>query len=230
MHQFWDGFLHQFREARLEVFNQFVRFLPAQQLMGMLRDQLVEVGGDRHRRLDDGIARSHRRRSPVARDPGRRHAIGRVSHRDAFDRLVCARRVDRQQPVRQHLPACHFGAIQQEAVDLGRQLQVVADVHRRDQETDLTDEFLADRADALDQVAVVAGVDQRDQSVGQFQAQRLDHRHVVPVDLAGGHRLELRCGLCQRCGCLALHDQPAQTAEQRGKGQESQVRHARNQS
>jgi len=72
-------------------------------------------------------------------------------------------------------------ALQRNPVTIGAQFQVVADVDHRRQEADFLRELLADALDPLEQFAVRILVDERNQPVADFEAERVDHRHVVPA-------------------------------------------------
>jgi hypothetical protein len=101
-------------------------------------------------------------------------------------------------------------------------------VHRRGQEADFLGELLAQAADALEQLAVLAAVDQRDQAVADLQAEHVHRRHVGPARLLRFHRRGGRRGgrlFLGRPGLL-LHHPVRQPADGAGEQQEGEVRHA----
>ena len=79
------------------------------------------------------------------------------------------------------LAAADLGALQRDAVAVGTQFQVVADMHGRRQEAHVLREFLADALDAPQQVAVLGFVYQRDQAIADFQSEHVDLRHIFPA-------------------------------------------------
>jgi hypothetical protein len=101
-------------------------------------------------------------------------------------------------------------------------------VHRRREEADLLGELLAQAADALQQLAVLALVDQRDQAVADLQPEHIHRRHVGPARLLRlGRRRRHGGGGLLLGGLPAALDHPVrQCADGAGEEQEGEVRHA----
>ena len=104
-------------------------------------------------------------------------------------------------------------------------------MHRRNQETDLLSEFLADAADAAQQFAVLRFVDQRNQPIADFQTEHVERRHVGPARLLRFGRHHRRRRYRNRLGGTraAVHF-PRQRTEADGQQQENEIGHAGNQS
>ena len=73
---------------------------------------------------------------------------------------------------------------QADAIGIGRQLEVVADMHRLHQEAQLLRELAAHAANARQQLAALRLVHQRHQAEADFQADQIDRLHVVPGQFA----------------------------------------------
>jgi hypothetical protein len=162
------------------VVKQRLHFHAAQQFRGVGRDQVVQVGGDHGAGVDHGITHALRLVLQAGVDPDRRQAEGRIGGHQARQRAAGHARIDRQELAVHRFAAAHFHALQRDAVGRRLQFQVVADVHRRRQEADFLGELLADALDALEQLAALALVDQRNQAVAHFQAQGVDRHDVLP--------------------------------------------------
>ena len=205
--------------------QELLRLVEAEQLRRVLAHHLRQMRGDDGRRIDHGVAERLRMRARAGLDPDRLHAEGRVLGADAVERAVDAARVERHLAIRIDHALPHRHAGQQQAVVVGQQFEVVADVHGLDQEAQLLGDLLAHALDARHQLAALLGVHQRDQAITDFEAQRVFGTHVVPAQLRGrGGRA--RCSLLPRRGLL-LRDQPGRAAAAGGEDQEDEVGHAR---
>jgi hypothetical protein len=172
-----------------QMVEQRLRFLAPEQLGGMQRHQMVQVGGDHGAGIDHGVAHGLRLFAHRSFDPHRRQAEGRIAGGDARQRGDDVARIDGEKLAGAHLTAADFHALQRDAVAVRIDLEVVADVHGRRQEADLAREFLADALDASHQFAVGGAVDQRNQAIADFEPQRVDRRDVLPAGF-----LRLDCG------------------------------------
>ena len=111
-----------------------------------------------------------------------------------------------------------------DAIAVGPQIEVVADVHRRHEEAELLRELAAHAADARQQVAALGAIDQRHEAIAHFEADEVHRLHVFPGQLLllrrdGGRR---RLGGASsttrpaRASCLSCQaPQPASAAIER---------------
>ncbi|MNS64075.1 hypothetical protein D3C72_971890 [compost metagenome] len=138
------------------------------------------------------------------------------------------------------LGGSHRHAMHQYPVAVGRQFQVVADVYRRNQEADVLGQLAAHALDARHQFTALVAVHQRNQSIADFQAQRIDRAQLVPAQFRRGcggsgtaQRVQCVGFACRGVGlrrrqALAVH-LPGDEAEDGRQRQESDVGHARHQ-
>jgi hypothetical protein len=106
-----------------------------------------------------------------------------------------------------------FNTLEQDAVGIGLQFEVVAEWNRRNQEADLLSKFLADAANATQQLAILRLVDQWNQAIAHFQAQHIQRRHIVPARF---QRFLHGAGATDRGfndALLTLHDRPGKPAQ-----------------
>ena len=229
----------QLRRALGQVGQQVLHFLMAEQFRRVFADQVRKVGGDHRGRVDHGVAQGLGLGALVRLDPGGVEAEGRILAGDALQRSERTARVQRQLAVRMDLGGGHRHTVDQHPVAVGGQFQVVADVHRGNQEADILGELAAHALDAGHQFAALVAVHQRDQAVADFQPERIDRAQFVPGQLGGRGRRDRaaecidRAGLCAGAvggGDLALAIQlPGDEAEDGRQRQESDVGHARDQ-
>ena len=88
-------------------------------------------------------------------------------------------RIDRELAIRVDDSLADRHARQIDAIDVGSELQVVANVHRRNQEPEVLCQLAAHAADAREQVTALLLVDQRHQAVADLQPQQV-HRSARP--------------------------------------------------
>ncbi len=89
--------------------------------------------------------------------------------------------IDREEHAREGLAGTDLDALQRDAVGVRLEFEVVANVHRCRKETDFLRELLAQAADALEQFAVLAAIDQRDQPVADLETEHIDRGDVGPA-------------------------------------------------
>jgi hypothetical protein len=189
------------------VVEQGLGLLAAEQLGGVVEDDVVEVGGHHGAGIHHGVAERVRLLAHRGVDPYRGQTKGGVGGLAPGERPRHAARVDGEELAGIGLAAADLDALEREPVAVGLELEVVADVHRRGQEADFLGELLAQPADALEQLAVLALVDHRDEAVADLEPEHIDLRDVVPARLqvvGGGHRR--LCGGLGRGGGRGLLD------------------------
>ena len=170
-------------------------------------------------------------------DTSRIEAEGRVLARQAGQFAEHLPGVERHLAVGVNLAAGHRHAVHQHPVLVGRQVEVVADVHGRHQEPEFLRLLAADRLDTRHQITALRLVDQRDQPEADLQPQRVERAHLLPAQFtrrtgrAGRGQRGPRGGLggLRLLGLVAAVEQPGDVAEAGGEAQEGEVRHARDQ-
>ena len=166
-------------------------------------------------------------------DPVRWQAEGRVGGGGADQGRGDTTGVDGQVHAREGLALTHNHATQGDAVAAGLEIQVVPNMHRWRQKTDLLGKFAADPFDSGEQVALPVFVHQRDQAIAQLQPELIDRLQVIPGGLAIGGR---RPGCCRGrrldCGRIGrwrlAGNEPGAVAQHRGDAQKHHMRHAGN--
>ena len=200
----------------------------------MVEDDMVEVGGHHRARVDHRIAQRMRLVTRSRVDPHRGQAERGIGCLAPGQRAGHPPRVDGEELAWIGLASTDLDALERDAVAVGLELQVVADMHRRGQESDLLGKLLAQAADTLEQLAVLALVHHRNQAVADLEAEHVHLRDVVPARLQriGLGLLHGRLGLGPCCRYLLGNALPAQPRERPEAGrnqQEDQVGHARDQ-
>ena len=104
--------------------------LMAEQFVRMSLQDVRKMSGDQGSRVDHGIAQALRVVALPGFDPYRLQAERRVLRGDALQGAVHAAGIDRQQALVIDLRLTHRHAHQRDAVRVGPQIQVVADMHR----------------------------------------------------------------------------------------------------
>jgi hypothetical protein len=105
-----------------------------------------------------------------------------------------------------------------------RELDVVADAHRRHDHAELERELLAQHADAWQQRAALALVDERHEAVADLEFERLERQHLLDRRRLA-HRRRLGHRLGRDRGILGALTQT--TREQRARGTEHEERQRR---
>ncbi len=139
-----------------DVIEQLLGFLPPEQFGGVGKDQVIEVGGDDGAGIDHRIAHDVRLIAQRGVDPDRRQAEGRILGRRAGQGAADPPGIDGEIHARIGLAGTDFDTLERDAIGIRLQFQIVADMHRRRQEADLLREFLAQAANALEQLAILA--------------------------------------------------------------------------
>src|SRR3546814_19762283 len=120
----------------------------------------------RSRANDDRITQSLRMFASDAFDPDRRHAERRIGGLDTVERAEHAARIEREIAIRIDLAFRDRHAVYQQAIAGRLQFEVVADVHRRNEEAEILRELFAHALDARHQSATLHGAHHRDQELG----------------------------------------------------------------
>ncbi len=129
-----------------------------QQLGGMGLNHLTEMGGDDgagiHHRIAEGLGML----LGAGLDPGRLQTKGGVLTGDALQGAVGLPGIDGHLAVGVDLRLAHNHPLEGDAVVIGAQIEVVANMHRRHQEAQLLGHFLAHPLDARHQLPPLIGI------------------------------------------------------------------------
>jgi hypothetical protein len=93
--------------------------------------------------------------------------------------------IEREQEARHHFTTCELGAAELDDVLVGRNPDVVANANCRNQNSELLRRLLAQHRDALEQIAALLFVDERNERVADLELDRIDLQQV-------GHRIRGR--------------------------------------
>ena len=189
------------------------------------------MGGDHGGAVDHGVAQGLRLVAQRRIDPQGFQTEGGIGGGQPLQLAVDGAGVDGQVLARLDLGFAHGYAEQTQTIVVRRQVEIVADVHRRDQETQFLGKLLAHALDARHQLAALAFVDHGNQAVADLETDQIHRFDVFP-----GQFLLLRLGLdfgMYRLGLLRLFllldDAPGQVTGDGRQRQEGEIGHARNQ-
>src|SRR6185436_12779797 len=121
--------------------QQVLHFFVTEQLVRMRLHDVTEMSRDDRARVYYGVAE---RLCMLARrrlDPHRFHAERRIAGRDAFQLAEHTARIDRELPLGIDRAFAHRHAAEIDAIAVGAEIEVVADVYGRDQETEILREL-----------------------------------------------------------------------------------------
>ncbi len=157
----------------------------ANQLMGVLVQDLVEVGGDHGAGVHHGVAEGLCLAALADFDPHRVQAKSRIFGGNTVEAAEHLPWVDRQFAVWVDLGFGQDHAHEGQAIGTWSQVEVVANVHGGHQKAQVLGQLLAHALDPREQLAALVAVHQRDQAVADFQADHVDRGHVIPAQLLG---------------------------------------------
>src|SRR4051794_17864296 len=95
--------------------------------------------------IDDRVAERLRVIACAGFDPERFEPERGIARRNAHDLAMHGARIDREQSIRMHFGGADWNTEQRDAISGRREIEVVADVHRRHQKTKLLRKFAAYR-------------------------------------------------------------------------------------
>ena len=188
-----------------------------------------EMGGDDSSRVNHRIA--ERLSVVVLRgvDPLRGQAERRIGRGHSRQSAGGAAGVDRQIHADMAFALADRHSLQGDAIRVRREFEVVTDVHRRRQKSDLLCKLLANRFDPPQELAVLALVDQRNQPIADLEAEHINRHQVVPAHFQTfDGRGDRRRGADFR-RAFALHEPVRDCPHTRRQQQERDMRHTRNQ-
>lgn len=146
------------------------------------------MGGNHGTGIHHGIAERLRLVALAALDPHRIQTERRVLGCNAIERPEYLAGVDRQLAIRIDLRLGQADAHQRQAIGIGQQIEIVADMHRRHEKAEILRQLLAHALDSRQQLAPLIAIDQRNQPVADLQPDHVHRRHVVPAEFLGFRR------------------------------------------
>ena len=215
----------------LEVVEQVLHVLPAEDFVAVALDGLGKMGDEDGGGIHDGVAADLGVFAFGVGDPGGGELEDRLDGGQALENGLAVGGVHGE-PMAGHQLALDDGiALEEKAVLIGFQLQIVAEADGRDDDAHFLGEGLADAGDPFEQVAALARVGQADQAEAQFDLQGVHGEEILQfVGRAGGGGGPGRrsaggfgagvAGLEERFLALQLL---GEHARQRGEGQERQA-------
>ena len=149
----------------LEVVEEDLDVLAAEDFVAVALDGFGKMGDEDGGGVHDGVAADLGVFAFGVGDPGGGELEDRLDGGQALEDGLAVGGVHGQ-PMAGHQFALHDGiALEQEAVLVGFQLQIVAQADGRDDDAHFLGEGLAHAGDPFEQVAALAGVGQADQAV-----------------------------------------------------------------
>ena len=212
----------------LQSVQQLLYAVLANQFLGVVAQQLAQMGGNHRAAVDHGVTRGLGCIPVDGINPQGIQAKGGILGFHALDIAEHLARVDGQLPVRKDFTLTHGNTVDADPVLGGPQVEVVPDVHRVDQEAQFLGQFFPDPLDAAEQVTALVGIHQRNQAITHFQTDKVDRRDILPAQIrtAGFLHLMFLDFLNHHLFFQGLLFQEAGYGEQQGKGQKHQVGHA----
>ena len=142
------------------------------------------MGGHYGTRIDHRVAKRLGVIALTRIDPDRIQTKGGILGLDTLKLAEHPPRIDRQIAVRIYLRLAHDGAVQRDTVTGWAQIQIVLDMHRLNQESQLLGEFLAHAFYAVHQFTALISVNQGNQPIPHLEADDVYRLHIVPGQLA----------------------------------------------
>ena len=172
--------LHQLGRFLGQVIQQRLRLLAPEQLGGVRLNDTGQVRRDYGARIHYGVAQRLRIFAAARFDPDGGKSKGGIARLLAGQLAQYPARVDRQEHSGKDFAVADLDPFERDAIRVGAQLEIVADVHRGDQKSHVGGEFLAQATDAAQQFAVLVAIHEGEQPVAHLQPQRIDGHHVGP--------------------------------------------------
>ncbi len=164
-----DDFVDERLVRFLEVVDEVLRLLTTEDLRRMALDDLREVRREHGDGIDNRVAVELRLLALALGDPERRQAERGLRRLDARDFLEDRARVHREVVVEHELSLGDLDALELDDVGVGLDLDVVTDADRRHDEAELERALPPDHDDAVEQVAALPLVDERDEAVADLK-------------------------------------------------------------
>ena len=176
--------LDELRRRLREPIEQVLHFFVAEQLVRVPLQELAQVRRDDRGRVDDGEAERLRMLLRGRLDPVGVEAECRVLRAHADDLGGDSAGIDREVALDLDLAFADRHAQDRDAIGVRLELQVVADVHGLDEETELLGQLAPHGLDAREQRAALVAIDERDQAIADLETDEIDGADVFPAELA----------------------------------------------
>ena len=221
---------HQLGRLGGQLVQQLLHFVVAEQIGCVIAQYFIQMGGHGSSRIDYGIAQGPGMVALRRLNPHRVQAEGRFGGGRALQIAVHLAGIDRHFATDFDFAAPAHHTFEHDVVAVRVDAQSIADTHRLDQKAQFGRQFFAYTFHACHQLAARLGIDQRYQSVTDFQAYQVHLVQVFPIKflglLSGGHGGGLGHFFGGVGGGLAAQQYPAQTGGSSGQKDKHQVRHA----
>src|SRR5882724_4744862 len=165
-----EEFVDEFGLIFCKRVEQALGFLAGKQFVRVLADNFGEMRGEHRGLIDNRVTICQRLLLQAGNDPHRGGTESRLVGGHTIDGRRGRIGTDGQHALLLHFPASDFDAANQHEVFARAKLQIVRDVHGRNQETQLQGKMPAQRTNALQQLAALHLIDQGNQCVAHFQA------------------------------------------------------------
>ena len=165
----------------------------------MLLDDLREMRCEHGNGIDDSVSVEFRLLALVLRDPKGRQSKRRLNRLNARHFLKDRARVHREIMVEHQLAARNLNAFELDDIGIGLDLDVVADTDGRDDKPEFKRTLPPNHDDAVEQIAALSRIDERDEAVADLEFHRIDLQERDDV-------LGRRCFFFRLCLLLDLLD------------------------
>ena len=228
-----NDLVHKRSVCLMQIIEQILRLLPAEDLSSVLLDDLGEVGCKDRDRINDGIAVQLRLLTLILRDPECRQPECRLSRLNARHLFEHRPRVHREIVIEHQLTARDLNTLQFNDICIRLDLYIITDADGRHNKAELERTLPSDHDDAVEEVTSLPRIHERDEAVADLKFHRIDLQERD--DILRGRRLLFRLCLPLDLLHLLLHRLPAMEiprdeAAERGKRQEGDARKTRHDS
>ena len=154
--------------------QQSLELLAADELVAVLADDFRDMGGYDRGVVHHRIAEELGPVPYILLDPDGGEPESRLGGLDTRDLSLCRAGIHGQKVAPHELAPCDLDPFEQDRVFVRLELEVVADVDRRNDEAHIRGELPPDGLDTTKQLAVLLGVDQRYETIAYLEFQDID--------------------------------------------------------
>ena len=168
-----DQFIHHGGVGLLEIIQQNLHVLARENFVARAADGLRQMRDQHGRRIHDGVTRDLGGLAVGIGHPGGGQLENRLHRRHALERLLAVRGVHREPVVRHELALRERISAKQKAIFVRAELEIVPQPDRRNQHAHVAGKRAPHARDALEQIAAFARVRHGNQTVAEFDLQRV---------------------------------------------------------